>query len=294
MTYPPPQVPPQAAPVCYRHPGRQTYVQCTRCGRYICGDCMISAAVGHQCPECVAAGAATIRPTQGRFGGKVASDKPLVTYTLIAVNVVMFVLQMASGWVYNQFVLWPLAIAVDDQYYRLVTSAFLHGGIMHILFNMYALCVLGPSLERLLGRLRFGALYGLCALGGSVLVYLITPVNTATLGASGAVFGLFGAIFVVSRRLNLDVRWVVGLIALNVVFTFVAPLIGAGAISWQGHLGGLVTGALVAAGFVYAPKARRNLVQGAVAGTLLLLFVLLVWLRTEHLLTMFGGYLNLR
>lgn len=293
MSYPP-QLPAQA-PVCYRHPGRQSYVQCTRCGRYICGDCMRSAAVGHQCPECVSAGAATIRPTQGRFGGRVAGDTPVITYALIAINVVMFVLQMASGgWIYNEFVLWPRAIAVEGEYYRLVTSAFLHGGIMHILFNMYALYVIGPSLERLLGRLRFGVLYGLSALGGSVLVYLITPVDTATLGASGAVFGLFGAIFVVSRRLNLDVKWVIGLIVLNVVFTFAAPLLGAGAISWQGHLGGLVTGALVAAGFVYAPRAQRTLIQGAVTGTVLVLFAVLIWLRSEHLLSMFGGYLNLR
>lgn len=283
--------PPQA-PVCYRHPGRQSYVSCTRCGRYICGDCMQSASVGHQCPECVSAGAATVRPVQGRFGGKVAGDKPVITYGLIAVNVIMFVLQMASGRFENELTLWPPAVA-DGQYYRLVTSAFLHYGIAHILFNMYALYIIGPSLERLLGRVRFGALYGLSALGGSVLVYLISPLNTATAGASGAVFGLFGAVFVVSRRLNLDVKWVIGLIALNVVFTFAAPLIGAGAISWQGHLGGLIAGGLVAAGFVYAPRAHRNLVQGAVAVGLLVVFATLIVWRTSDLLSMFGGYLHL-
>jgi membrane associated rhomboid family serine protease len=203
---------------------------------------------------------------------------------LIAINVVMFVLQMASGWVYTELVLWPRAIAGGDQYYRLVTSAFLHGGIVHILFNMYALYVIGPSLERLLGRVRFGALYGLSALGGSVLVYLLTPIDTPTLGASGAVFGLFGAIFVVSRRLNLDVRWMIGLIALNVAFTFVGPLLGTGAISWQGHLGGLVTGAVVAAGLVYAPRVHRNLVQWAIVGAVLVVFLALIWLRTADLL----------
>ncbi|MGK2855144.1 MAG: rhomboid family intramembrane serine protease [Microbacteriaceae bacterium] len=292
MSYPP-QVPPQAAPVCYRHPGRQSYVQCTRCGRYICGDCMNVAAVGHQCPECVSAGAATIRRVEGRFGGKVASEQPVVTYALIAINVAMFVLQMASGQLENSLSLWPPAVA-DGEYYRLMTSAFMHYGITHILFNMWALYVVGPPLESLLGRLRFGALYGLSALGGSVLVFLISPLNTATAGASGAVFGLFGATFVVARKLSLDVRWVVGLIVLNVVITFAAPLLGAGAISWQGHLGGLITGCLVAAGFVYAPRAQRNLIQGAVTGTLLVLFGVLIWWRAEELLTMFGGYLNLR
>ena len=290
MSYQPPM--PAQAPVCYRHADRQSYVSCTRCGRFICGDCMNSAPVGHQCPDCVAAGRATVRPVEGRFGGRVASETPVITYTLIAVNVILFVLQMSSSQLQNQLTLWPPAVA-DGQYHRLITSAFLHYGIAHILFNMYALYVLGPSLERLLGRVRFGALYGLSALGGSVLVYLISPLNTATAGASGAVFGLFGAIFVVSRRLNIDVRWVAGLIVLNVVFTFVGPMIGAGAISWQGHLGGLVTGALVAAGFVYAPRAHRNLVQGAVAGSLLVLFAALIWWRSAELLAMFGGYLHL-
>ncbi len=153
-------MPPQA-PVCYRHPGRQSYVQCTRCGRYICGDCMISAAVGHQCPECVARRRGyRAADAEGRFGGKAAAGEPLVTYTLIAINVVMFVLQMASGQLENELSLWPPAVA-DGQYYRLVTSAFMHYGITHILFNMWALYVVGPPLEQLLGRLRFGALYGL-------------------------------------------------------------------------------------------------------------------------------------
>ncbi|MGB5113082.1 MAG: rhomboid family intramembrane serine protease [Mycobacterium sp.] len=291
MSYPPQM--PAPAPVCYRHPGRQTYVQCTRCGRYICGDCMTSAAVGHQCPECVSAGAATVRPVQGRFGGRAAGEQPVVTYALIAINVAMFVLQMASGQLENSLSLWPPAVA-DGEYYRLVTSAFMHYGITHILFNMWALYVVGLPLERLLGRLRFGALYGLSALGGSVVVFLLSPLNSATVGASGAVFGLFGATFVVARKLRLDVRWVVGLIVLNVVITIAAPLLGAGAISWQGHLGGLVTGALVAAGFVYAPRAQRNLVQGAVTGGLLVLFAVLIFWRATALLDMFGGYLNLR
>ncbi len=142
--------------------------------------------------------------------------------------------------------------------YRLLTSAFMHYGVTHLLFNMYALFVIGPPLEKWLGRSRFIALYALSALGGSVLVYLLSPLNAATAGASGAVFGLFGASFVVGKRLNLDVRWVIGLIAINLAFTFVIPLMGGQQISWQGHIGGLVTGAAVAAAYAYAPRAAPH------------------------------------
>lgn len=282
---------PQAT-TCYRHPARPAYVQCTRCQRYICGDCMRDAAVGHQCPDCVTAGSATVRRVEGHFGGKAAGETPYVTYTLIAINVLMFVLQMTSRQLESQLTLWPPAVA-DGQYYRLVTSAFLHYGIAHILFNMWALYVIGPPLERLLGQARFGALYGLSALGGSVLVFLIAPLNTATAGASGAVFGLFGATFVVARKLRLDVKWVVGLIVLNLAFTFVGPLMGSGAISWQGHVGGLVTGCVVAAGLVYPPRAQRNLIQTSLVVGLLVLFLALIWWRSTQLLSLFGGYLHL-
>jgi membrane associated rhomboid family serine protease len=293
MTYPPSQMPPPPqATTCYRHPGRSAFVQCTRCQRFICGDCMRDAAVGHQCPDCVTAGAATVRRVEGHFGGTPAGETPYVTYTLIAINVLMFVLQMTSRELESHLTLWPPAVA-DGQYYRLVTSAFLHYGIAHILFNMWALYVIGPPLERLLGRVRFGALYGLSALGGSVLVFLVAPLNTATAGASGAVFGLFGATFVVARKLRLDVKWVVGLIGLNLAFTFIGPLLGSGAISWQGHVGGLVTGCVVAAGLVYPPRAQRNLVQTSLVVGLLVLFLALIWWRSVQLLSMFGGYLNL-
>ncbi|MCX2715659.1 MULTISPECIES: rhomboid family intramembrane serine protease [unclassified Mycolicibacterium] len=290
MTVPPQQVPPQA-PVCYRHPNRPSYIQCTRCGRYICPDCMRDAAVGHQCVECVNAGAATVRQAEGRFGGRPAGDTPYVTYTLIAINVLMFVLQVAAPDIESRLTLWPPAVA-SGEYYRLVTSAFLHYGLAHILFNMWALYVIGPPLERLLGQARYATLYGLSALGGSVLVFLIAPLNTATAGASGAVFGLFGATFVVARKLRLDVKWVVGLIVLNLAFTFVGPLMGSGAISWQGHLGGLLTGGVVSAGLVYAPRAQRNLIQTSLAVGLLALFAVLIWWRSMTLLSMFGGYLH--
>ncbi len=267
-----PESPPEA-PSCYRHPGRRTYVRCNRCDRYICADCMRDAAVGHQCVECVEEGAKAIRQPRTAFGGRQRSATPVVTYALIAINVLTFILQKSVAGLQSQLTLWPPAVA-DGQLYRLVTSAFVHYGTTHLLLNMWALYVVGPPLEMLLGRLRFGALYASSLLGGSVLVYLLT-LNTATAGASGAVFGLFGATFVVSKRLNLDMRWVVVVIVINLVFTFVAPRI-----SWQGHVGGLVTGALVAAAYVYPPRERRNLIQAAVTILALAVFAALIWWRT--------------
>lgn len=272
---------PGTAPSCYRHPGRETYVQCTRCQRYMCPECMRSAAVGHQCVDCVNQGARTMPEPRTAFGGRIA--RPVVTYVLIAVNVAMFVLQTASTELERQLVLWTPGIAHGDLY-RLLTAAFLHYGVAHLLFNMWALYVVGPQLESWLGRTRFVALYLLSALGGSVLVYLLSPVNAATAGASGAIFGLFGATFALARRLNIDVRWVIGLIVLNLAFTFLAPALGSQPISWQGHVGGLVTGAAVGWAYAYAPRAHRALIQSGVSVAVLVLFAALVWWRTASLL----------
>lgn len=277
--------PPQA-PTCYRHPDRATYVRCTRCNRYICPECMRDAAVGHQCAECVGEGVRSVRQARTQFGG-VPVNTPLVTYVLIGVNVVMFVLQTMSSELERALVLFAPAVA-DGEWYRLLTSAFLHYGPTHILFNMWALWVVGPPLEAALGRLRFTSLYFMSALGGSVLVYLLSSLGAQTAGASGAIFGLFGATFVIGKRLNMDVRWVIGLIALNLAFTFVIPLVSSQNISWQGHVGGLVTGGVIAAAYAYAPRKNRNAVQIGATVAVLLLFVLLIWWRTASLLSLFG------
>jgi membrane associated rhomboid family serine protease len=247
---------------------------------------MREAAVGHQCVECVQAGARTIRQPRTRSSAQRRSGTPVVTYALIAVNVLAFVVQMTSGNLEKQLALWPPAVA-DGQLYRLVTAAFLHYGATHLLLNMWALYVVGPPLEMWLGRLRFGLLYALAALGGSVLAYVLSPLNTATAGASGAIFGLFGATFVVGKRLALDVRWVVAVIAINLVFTFLVPAVSSQLISWQAHVGGLVTGGLVAAAYVYPPRERRNLVQVAVTTAVLVVFAMLIWWRTAALLVEF-------
>ncbi|BBW99426.1 rhomboid family intramembrane serine protease [Mycolicibacterium moriokaense] len=272
---------PAQAPTCYRHPDRATYVRCTRCNRYICPECMRDAAVGHQCAECVGEGAKTVRQVRTHFGGAPVRT-PMVTYVLIAINVVMFALQMVSPELQRELVLFSPAVA-DGEWYRLLTSAFLHYGPMHIVFNMWALYVIGPPLEIALGRVRFVALYLMSALGGSVVVYLLSTLGAQTAGASGAVFGLFGATFVIGRRLNMDTRWVIGLIVINLVITFVVPNI-----SWQGHLGGLVTGAVIAAAYAYAPRNSRNAVQLGATVAVLLLFLVLIWWRTATLLSLYG------
>lgn len=252
---------------------------------------MRSAAVGHQCVDCVAEGARSIRPVRTQFGAREsASAVPYVTYTLMALNIIALVavpavaaMQGIRPWdIKSEFVLWPAGVA-GGEYYRMFTSAFLHVDLLHLVFNMWALFVVGPPLERWLGRLRFTALYLVSALGGSVVVYLLSDVSSSTVGASGAVFGLFGATFVVARRLNMDVRWVVGLIAVNIVITFVVP-----SISWQGHLGGLVTGMLLSAAYVYAPRAQRNLVQAAATAALIVLFCALIWWRTMDLMARYN------
>jgi membrane associated rhomboid family serine protease len=266
---------------CYRHPDRPAHVQCMRCRRYICPECMLDAAVGHQCAECVRDGARSVRKPRTAGGGRLRSTTtPVVTYALIAINVLAFIAQTASSQMEADFVMWSPAVA-NGELYRLLTSAFLHSGITHILFNMFALFVVGPPLEIWLGRLRFGALYLLSALGGSVLIYLFSPMNVPTLGASGAVFGLFAATFVVARKVNVDIRWVVIMIVINLVITFTVP-----SISWQGHVGGLVTGGLVAFAYAYAPAKSRNVVQWGATLVVIAVFAALVWWRTSDLLAL--------
>lgn len=238
-------------PTCYRHPHRETYVRCTRCERPICPDCMHSASVGFQCPDCVREGSRSQRPLRTALGGRMRGDSALVTRTLIVINVVMFLLQKAVPGLQSRLLLDVGAVA-SGEYYRLVTAAFLHGGVLHIFFNMYLLLLIGSQLEAALGRWRFTTLYLVSALGGSAASYLFNPVGYSALGASGAVFGLFGALFVVSRRLGADVRGITWLIALNLVIGFVLPNI-----DWRAHVGGLLTGAVLAAAYAYAPRSLR-------------------------------------
>ena len=245
-------------PVCPRHPDRVAYVRCQRCGRPVCPQCQRTAAVGVHCVDCVAEAARAVPPTRTALGAKVRGGQPVVTITIIVLCVISYVLQRADpGWTQR----WAFAPFIGQhEPYRFLTAAFLHAPsqITHILFNMVALWMVGPFLETTLGRARYISLYLISAVAGQVGVLLLAQPDTiswygAVVGASGAVFGLFGAVLVVLRRLKGNARSFVVIIALNLVIGFVVP-----GIAWQAHVGGLVAGAALGAAFAYAPAARRR------------------------------------
>jgi membrane associated rhomboid family serine protease len=281
-------------PTCYRHPGRETWVSCVRCGRHACPDCLRDAAVGQQCIDCVRGtgqGGQGARAARTVFGGR-PSRSATVTWTLMAVNILLYLVQLAhpslaaDWWMLGYASYYPggpmHGVAAGESY-RLITSAFLPGtgslGILDIAFNMWALYVVGPGLEQLLGKVRFLAVYLLSAVGGSVLFYYLAPQNVPALGASGAIFGLFGAWFVASRKLRLDSRGIVLLIALNLGLSFVYR----STIAWQDHVGGLIVGAVVMAAYAYAPRKNRLALQVSATIAVAALLAVAVMIRTGQL-----------
>jgi len=280
-------------PTCYRHPGRETYVSCVRCGRYACPDCMRSAAVGQQCVDCVGQGAQGARPARTVFGGRPAAGA-VVTWTLVAINVAVFLFTWVHPGIVTDLEMFgylpsgsgaPAHGVAAGEWYRLITSAFLapatglNGlGFLDLLFNMWALIFVGPALEGFLGRLRFLSVYLLSAVGGGVMFYYLAPPTTAAVGASGAIFGLFGAWFVVSRRLRLDTRPIAALIAINLVFSFVFSVI-----AWQDHIGGLLTGGLLTAAYAYAPGRHRAALQMLATIAVVAVLAIAIVVRTRQL-----------
>ena len=256
-----------------------SYVRCQRCGRPTCPECQRQAAVGIHCVDCVAEAARALPTTRTALGGVRHDGRPIVTLTLIGLCVVSFVLQLVlPGWT-TRWLFQPVAAFYEP--WRFLTAAFLHspGQYLHIVFNMVALWFVGPTLENTLGRARYITLYLMSAIGGSVgSVLLATATDgwgTSSVGASGAVFGLFGAILVVSKRLGGDVRGILVLIGINLALGFVMSNI-----AWQAHVGGLVTGGLLAAAYAYAPASRRKLVAvlaPVVLGAVLLVATLLTY-----------------
>jgi membrane associated rhomboid family serine protease len=267
---------------------------------------MRAASVGQQCVDCVKAGGQDTSPARTAFGGRAApGGRPMagavVTFSLIAINVALFIVELArpslaTDWGMLGYAYYsgggPLHGVAAGEWYRLITSAFLPPavtgggglgslGFLDILFNMWALVFVGPALERLLGSLRFLGVYLISALGGSVMYYYVAAPNAMALGASGAIFGLFGAWFVVSRRLRLDARGISTLIVINLVISFVWR----STIAWQAHIGGLLAGALITAAYAYAPRKNRTLIQAAATVGMVVLIVVTVAIRTHQLKT---------
>jgi membrane associated rhomboid family serine protease len=240
---------------------------------------MTSAAVGFQCPECVAEGRATAPSERSVLGSKVPT-RPYVTYAIIALNVIAFGYEYLVGQsaAADRWSMSGADVAVFNEYYRLFTSMFLHYGLLHIGFNMLVLFMLGPSLEHTLGHVRFTVLYVVAGLGGAVASFWFTDPLVQAGGASGAIFGLMGAYIVVGKALRADVSQVVSLIVLNIVLGFVIPNT-----DWRAHLGGLVTGALVGAIMAFAPQRQRVLVQVVGILAVVALLAVLVVVRDQAL-----------
>jgi membrane associated rhomboid family serine protease len=277
---------------CYRHPHREALIRCTRCDRPICPDCMRPASVGFHCPDDVDRASRSMRPARTSVGARLLQSPPYVTGTLIALNVIGYVVTgLAPGAtlrnpttprspdaLFNKWQLLPFYVKTDHRYYELITSAFLHVSLLHIASNMITLAFVGPALERLLGWWRFAAVYLLSALGGSAAIYAFGSEIGTTVGASGAIFGLFGACLVLVRRLGLDLQWLVGIIVINFILTFSIQNI-----SKLGHIGGFVTGVLAGVAIGGLPSMRNRLSTPVQAGGLagvLVLVMLVIGLRT--------------
>jgi len=255
---------------------------------------MRSASVGQQCVDCIGQGTRTTRQPATAFGGRPTAGT-IVTWTLVAINVVIFLVTWVRPNIVTDLEMvgyatygfgGPLHGVAAGEWYRLITSAFLapatgqNGlGIVDIVFNMWALIFVGPALEGLLGRLRFLGVYLLSAVGGGVMYYFIAPENAPAVGASGAIFGLFGAWFVVSRRLRLDTRGIVMLIAINLALSFFFH----NTIAWQDHIGGLLTGVLLTGAYAYAPRKNRVALQALATVAVVVLIVIAVLIRNGQL-----------
>ena len=259
----------QAPPVCPRHPDTVAYVRCQRCDRPTCPACQVPSTVGVHCVDCARQSQAGRRQARTLLGGTVVSGS-VVTKVLIGLCVAAYAIQILVPALDFQLAFVPELAASEP--WRFLTTAFLHANYMHLGFNMWALWVLGGVLEPVLGRWRFTAIYLLSALGGSTAIYWLSWPGTdswitMTVGASGAVFGLFSTMFVVQRRFGRDTSGIVALLAINAVISF----LGAN-ISGQGHLGGLVVGGIVAAIYAWAPRGKRQSV--GIAGTVAVAVVL--------------------
>jgi membrane associated rhomboid family serine protease len=305
---------PPVAAACYRHPDRPTYIACQRCGNPICGDCMISAAVGFQCPDCVRQGAKQTRAHQGPYGGERSSNPAITTMVLLGVNVAVWLAITVTGgsnsWLVHKLALtsggycgvvgaadkyypdalnqaacelipkglWMPGGVASGEWWQVITSAFTHVEVLHLGMNMLALWFLGPMLERVLGRIWFLTVYLISALAGSATVMWFSDPTTMTLGASGAVFGLIGALLVITFKTGGDMRTVLIWLGINLVFTFTNS-----GISWQGHIGGLLGGLISVSIIAFAPRRNREVVQLSSLAVFTLVVIVAIIARTLQL-----------
>ncbi|MEU7993023.1 rhomboid family intramembrane serine protease [Rothia amarae] len=227
---------------CPRHPDRVTYTRCGRCGRPTCTECQVPLEVGLMCVDC---------RDEHRRQNKVRSGPttaPLVTFVLIGLNILAYLLQqfIPGRWMLIHFLFNPLYVEMTGEWWRVLTSGFLHAqsSPTHLLLNMFSLWLFGRAIEPMMGRWKYLLVYVLSIVGGSLGVWiwgaLTGDLNVNTVGASGAIFGLFGAFFVLTRMRGANATPILTLIAINMVFGFIMP-----GISWQAHLGGLFTGIIV-------------------------------------------------
>ncbi|NNG36446.1 rhomboid family intramembrane serine protease [Nakamurella aerolata] len=262
--------------VCSWHPDRPTGLQCSRCGRPACPSCLTHGSVGQQCRQCVA----EQQPAAARtISGSKLGEQPLVSYVLIGINVVVFIITALqvrrlslslsdgsaffSSQLFDAGALIPINVGAGE-YWRVWTSGFLHLGVAHIAMNMLSLFFIGPPLERVLGRWRFLAVYLLSLLGGSALAMVASAPVSVSAGASGAIFGILGGLAVAFKRMKANMQQILMVLVLNIIFSF-----SIAGISWQAHIGGLIVGAAATAAMVYGPPERRKQLQiGACVGLL--------------------------
>ena len=273
---------------CYRHPDRMSFVLCQRCGRTVCPECQTQAPVGVICPECLRDQQKAASPAQRRAERRwsrpravtVRDTRPIATYAIIGLTALVYLLQLIPGFgrtVENALLFWaPLlypGLSGTFEPWRILTVSLVHSSFWHVGLNMLALFMIGRSLEPLLGRWRFVTLYVLSALGGSVAVTLLS-FTTPVVGASGAIFGLFGALLVIGRHLGANVAGIAIILGANLAIGFLPGF----NVSWQAHVGGLVVGLLVAFIFTRTRAVRQQRLQiGLLAavgvGLIALLFV---------------------
>jgi len=250
----------RTVPVCYRHPDRQTYLSCSECGRHICPDCSYDAPVGQKCPECVRSAGAQRVVRARSITSKPSFQTSPVVFSLVAINVAIYLIGLVSPSteleMLRNYAAWSPAIEAGE-WWRGLSAAFLHGGTMHIIFNMYFLYIFGPRLERQVGSVAFSGIYLASAAGGSLATYLFGPVNSLSVGASGALFGLFGAWLYAAYRQRGSAagsamfNQLGAILLINMALPLFIPNI-----DWRAHLGGLATGIVVA--FLWEQIAARR------------------------------------